>query len=129
VPSACKELAVIVCQDHSLVHGVERLRATTVLQLLHRAGALRRVERLEALLLACICDARGRLGREDAPYPQADRLRTALAALGGVNASAIAQDSRSPKHIAEHLYRARIRAIQQAFRHFDVAPAASSASS
>ncbi len=42
------------------------------------------------VLLACECDARGRLGQQDAPYPQRDRLATALRVALEVDASAVA---------------------------------------
>ncbi|KUY49863.1 hypothetical protein WS45_29655 [Burkholderia sp. RF2-non_BP3] len=69
VPAACRDLALTVCQEHTLVHGVARLQAATIVRLLSRMGALRRPERLDAVLLACACDARGRLGFEHQAYP------------------------------------------------------------
>lgn len=113
VPSACRDLAVIVCQEHSLVHGVERLQAGTVVNLLSRMGALRSAQRLEAVLLACECDARGRLGFEGRPYPQAQRLRAALASLGQVNAGEIARVCKGPAQIVERLHQARVTAVKR----------------
>ncbi|MEX3984279.1 multifunctional CCA addition/repair protein [Paraburkholderia sp. EG287A] len=114
VPSAFKELAVIVCQDHTLVHGVAKLRAATIAQLLKRAGALRSAGRLEALLLACESDARGRLGLEDREYPQAQILRAAQAVVASVDAGAIARACPSADQIPARLHQARVRALKVA---------------
>jgi tRNA nucleotidyltransferase (CCA-adding enzyme) len=43
------------------------------------------------VLLACECDARGRLGHADDAYPQAQRLQTALEAALTVDTAPIAQ--------------------------------------
>jgi hypothetical protein len=44
------------------------------MRLLERCDAIRQSERFALVLQACECDARGRLGFEDAAYPQAARL-------------------------------------------------------
>ena len=54
---------------------------------------MRRPARFEQLLLACECDARGRLGFEQRPYPQADRLRRAFALATSINAAALSADA------------------------------------
>jgi tRNA nucleotidyltransferase (CCA-adding enzyme) len=113
VPSAFRDLAVIVCQEHTLVHGVERLQASTVVNLLSRTGALRSVQRLEAVLLACECDARGRRGFEDRAYPQAQRLRAARAALIEVSGADIARGCKGPAQIVERLHQARVTAVKR----------------
>jgi len=89
-PNRYRELALAVCAQHLLCHRAPELRGKTVLRLLAGAGLLRQPERLEAFLLACEADARGRLGREDQPYPQADYLRRALAAARSVSAADVA---------------------------------------
>ncbi|RQR65681.1 multifunctional CCA addition/repair protein [Burkholderia sp. Bp9125] len=122
VPTACRDLALIVCQEHTLVHGVARLQAATIVRLLSRMGALRRRERLDAVLLACECDARGRLGFEHQAYPQADRLRAALAAIGQVNAGDLARACKSPMQIAERLHAARVNAVKRGYTRREVAP-------
>jgi hypothetical protein len=80
--------------------------------------ALRRPERFEELLLACECDARGRAGMEERPYPVADRLRSALRAMQGVDTAAVAQHAAergwSGPAVGEAIRRARIQAVAQA---------------
>jgi tRNA nucleotidyltransferase (CCA-adding enzyme) len=81
VPRESRELADVVAREHGNVHRSDSLNAAAVLRLLERCDAIRRPERFADALLACECDARGRLGFEDNPYPQRDRLRALSAAL------------------------------------------------
>ncbi len=48
-------------------------------------------QRFAQALWACECDARGRTGFEDCPYPQRERLQTALAVALGVATAPVAQ--------------------------------------
>ena len=69
------------------------------------------------MLLACECDARGRLGKQDDPYPQRARLRAALdAALAvptaGLAAQARAQGLDGPR-IGERIHQARVDAVNK----------------
>lgn len=121
VPTACRDLALIVCQEHTLVHGVARLQAATIVRLLSRMGALRRPERLDAVLLACACDARGRLGFEHHAYPQAERLRAALTAIGQVKAGDLVRACKSPTQIAERLHAARVGAVKRGLAQLEAA--------
>ena len=61
VPTDCRELAEVVALEHGNVHRSGELNAAAVLRLLERCDALRRPQRFDELLLACECDARGRL--------------------------------------------------------------------
>ncbi len=70
VPNEHRELARLVTRFHTHVHRALELRPATVLELLEAADAFRRPERFTALLEACECDARGRLGLEAREYPQ-----------------------------------------------------------
>lgn len=91
VPADCRELADVVAREHGHVHASASLGAAALLRLLERCDALRRPERFALVLQACACDARGRGGMADAPYPQRDRLARALALAQGVDAAAVAQ--------------------------------------
>ena len=78
VPVGCKELAEVVAREHGNVHCSGTFDAAAVVRLLDRCDAFRRPARFAELLLACECDARGRLGLSEAPYPQRVRLGRAL---------------------------------------------------
>jgi tRNA nucleotidyltransferase (CCA-adding enzyme) len=77
VPAAHRELARMACAQHTHVHRALELRAETVLKLLGECDAFRRPERFSEMLLACQCDAQGRTGLEDKPYPQRTYLERA----------------------------------------------------
>ena len=94
VPADCKELALLVAKEHGNIHRSLELNAAATLRLLERCDALRRPERFILALQACECDARGRLGYEEAPYPQAQRLLAALKAAQSVAAGAVLQAAR-----------------------------------
>ncbi|MET0517487.1 MAG: multifunctional CCA addition/repair protein, partial [Burkholderiaceae bacterium] len=74
VPTDCSALAELVAREHTHVHQSLDFGAEAQLRLLERCDAWRRPERFEQLLWACECDARGRLGLEERPYPQRERL-------------------------------------------------------
>ena len=78
VPVGCKELAEVVAREHGNVHRSGTFDATAVVRLLDRCDAFRRPARFAELLLACECDARGRLGLSEVAYPQRVRLGRAL---------------------------------------------------
>jgi tRNA nucleotidyltransferase (CCA-adding enzyme) len=119
VPVDCRELAEVVAAEHGNVHRSGDLDAAAVLRLLERCDAFRRPERFAQALLACECDARGRLGREDAPYPPRQRLQRALT-LAQIDTAAIAADGAArgldgPK-IGAAIRDARVRAIAEGLR-------------
>ena len=78
VPVGCKELAEVVAREHGNVHRSGTFDATAVVRLLDRCDAFRRPARFAELLLACECDARGRLGLSEVASPQRVRLGRAL---------------------------------------------------
>lgn len=118
VPTDCRELAEAVAMEHGNVHRSGELNAAAVLRLLERCDALRRPQRFDELLLACECDARGRLGKDDEPYPQRERLAAALRAAMAVDtapiaAAAAARGLKGPA-IGDAVREARVRAIAAA---------------
>jgi len=113
IPNEHRELALLVALHHGRAHRVGEQRPGTVLQLLELTDAFRRPERFERFLLACEADARGRgpqLRRQ--PYPQAARLRAALAASAAVRPDPELLAGAKGPVIAERLRAARIDAIR-----------------
>jgi tRNA nucleotidyltransferase (CCA-adding enzyme) len=119
VPAECRELAELAAREHGHVHASLGLEAAAMLRLLGRCDALRRPQRFADLLLACECDARGRLGFDDAPYPQRDRLLQALAFVRAVDTQAVAQPlldaGRSGQAIGRAVDAARLEALRTGF--------------
>ena len=115
VPNECRETAVTVAREHGNVHRSGSLDAAAVVRLLDRCDAWRRPERFADVLLACECDARGRLGKEDEPYPQRERLLGALKAARSVDTAAVAakaaEQGRQGPAIADAIRRARQEAV------------------
>ncbi|GGP22982.1 multifunctional CCA addition/repair protein [Silvimonas iriomotensis] len=115
-PAECRDLAIMVCRDHTNVHRARELRAGTVLELFGRCDGLRKPDRFSAMLDACAADARGRLGLENTPYPQAEYLRALLAAARAVDAGAIAGATEDKAQIPQRVAAARTDAIVEAMR-------------
>lgn len=90
VPNPCRELADLVAREHGNLHRSNEFGAAAVVRLLERCDAFRRPERFAEALWACECDARGRSGLEDRPYPQRERLTALLEAARGVDTAAVA---------------------------------------
>ncbi len=116
VPLDCRETADVVAREHGNIHRSGELNAAALLRLLERCDALRKPERFADVLLACECDARGRLGFDDAPYPQRARLAAALAAARAVPTAPIAaqaaQAGMTGPQVGEAIRRARTAALQ-----------------
>jgi tRNA nucleotidyltransferase (CCA-adding enzyme) len=116
VPAECRDLALVMAREHGNIHRAAELRAGTLVKLLQSADAFRKPERFARLLQACESDKRGRLGRENAPYPPATRMAAALQAAAGVDAGAIARNVSGPVRIKEAVHQARVTAVRAALR-------------
>ncbi len=119
VPVECRELAEITAREHGHVHASAALSPAAQLRLLERCDALRRPARFADMLLACECDARGRLGFEQRDYPQRPRLLQALAFARGVDTAAVAQRfaalGQAGPQIGQAIHTARIEALRRGF--------------
>jgi len=115
VPVECGELATLNAREHSNVHRSLDLDAKATLRLLERCDAFRRPGRFLAMLAACECDATGRLGLEDRPYPQRERLARALETAQAVDARAVSaaaiDKGLAGPAIADAIRRARVEAL------------------
>jgi len=114
VPQDYRLLAETACREHLNVHRLAELRDRTVHELLARCDGFRRPERIAQLALVCEADKRGRLGSEDADYPQGPELCRLHEAALAINARDLAQDGLHGPQIGEALARARIAAIAAA---------------
>jgi len=110
-PGAWAELAFIVCRLHLRAHRLCEMQPAAVMRLIEDAGLLRKPELLPEFLAACEADFRGRQGRQARPYPQADRLREALAAALAIQARDLDMAGLEGEQIGAKLREARIAAI------------------
>ena len=118
VPVDCRELADVVAREHGNIHRSGELNAAAVLRLLERCDAIRKPARFEDVLLACECDARGRLGFEESAYPQRERLLAAMHAARAVDTAPLAAEAakrglKGPQ-VGEQIHAARAQAIAAA---------------
>lgn len=113
VPREFAKTAEAVCKFHTLQHRVLSLRPATVLRLLTGLDAIRRPQRFERFLTACLADARGRTGYEDSEYPQNEYLERMLVAVNSVDAGELLRD-KPEADAGELVARGRIDAIRRA---------------
>jgi tRNA nucleotidyltransferase (CCA-adding enzyme) len=115
VPIDCRELAEVVAREHGNIHRSTEFGAAALVRLLERCDAFRKPQRFDLVLLACECDARGRLGLEERPYPQRPRLLAALACAQAVATHEIAAQAQrtgvTGPAIGESIHRARVKAV------------------
>nr|WP_245217525.1 multifunctional CCA addition/repair protein [Rheinheimera maricola] len=114
VPNDCRDLALLVCEYHQLVHRARELKSSTVLKLFDAIDLWRKPERLEAILLSCTADLRGRTGFEQAEYPQANYLQALATAARQVNAKDLVAQGLTGEAIKQGLQRSRLAAIKAA---------------
>ena len=113
VPTACRELGILVARYHTHGHRALELKPATLWQLLKRLDALRRPQRLEDFIGACLADARGRTGFADCAYPQADYLRGAAKAAAAVDIAALRQTVADGPALGAAIERARISLLKE----------------
>ena len=111
-PKEATELALLSGECHTLVHRVYELKGSTLTKLFNQLDAWRRPERFEQFLLVCEADARGRSGRENEAYPQADFCREALQLAASVTAKDMIARGLQGAAIREGLDQARSARLQ-----------------
>lgn len=121
VPKTCAELAELVCRFHIRIHQIAQIKKpTAIIRLLKKTDAFRRPERFQAALNVCKADIQGRLGKQNAPYPQYQHWLNLLHAAQQVNTQHIAQQyAHEPQKIAQAIDQARadkIRPLQAAYQ-------------
>ncbi|BCQ71720.1 multifunctional CCA protein [Pseudomonas sp. Eqa60] len=111
-PRECQELALLVGQYHTHGHKALELKASTLLELLQSFDVFRRPQRFEEFIAACEMDARGRLGLESRPYPQADYLRGAAEAAREVAVQPLLEQRFKGPQLGEALRLERLKVIK-----------------
>ncbi|MBU4519018.1 MAG: HD domain-containing protein, partial [Gammaproteobacteria bacterium] len=118
VPVECRELADVVAREHGNLHRSAGLGAAALVRLLERCDAFRKPARFLDIVLACECDARGRLGHADDAYLQRERLLPALQAARSVVTADIAAQAQSRgltgPDVGALIHRARVAEVSRA---------------
>ncbi len=117
VPTDCRALAEVVAREHGNIHRSASFGAAALVRLLERCDALRRPERWDEILLACECDARGRLGLEEVVYEQRARLNQVRVWASDIDSAAVAEAAalrglKGPA-IGDAVHAARVAAVQR----------------
>ena len=115
VPTDCRALAEVVAREHGNIHRSASFGAAALVRLLERCDALRRPERWDEVLLACECDARGRLGLSGVIYEQRARLNQVRVWANEIDSAAVAEAAalRGQKGpaIGDAVHAARVAAV------------------
>ncbi|MCK6264775.1 multifunctional CCA addition/repair protein [Vibrio sp. ZSDE26] len=114
VPNEFKDLALMVCEQHSNIHRAAELKPSTKLKVLNKFDVWRKPERLSDILLCCMADSRGRTGCEEIEYPQKQLFEQAYQAALSVNVQDIIANGFKGKDIRTEMDKRRIEAIAQA---------------
>jgi tRNA nucleotidyltransferase (CCA-adding enzyme) len=117
VPTDCRSLAEVVAREHGNIHRSASFGAAALVRLLERCDALRRPERWDEVLLACECDARGRLGLGEVVYAQRARLNQVRVWAGKIDSAAVAEAAalrglKGPA-IGDAVHATRVAAVQR----------------
>jgi tRNA nucleotidyltransferase (CCA-adding enzyme) len=111
VPAEYAQMAHLTCRHHLDTHRALELRAGTLLGLFESLDAFRKPDRVRVLLAVCEADKRGRLGRQDQPYPQAVYLRECFEAMRAVTAEPFLARGLSGEAIGAAMREARLEAV------------------
>lgn len=123
IPGEVRDLAVMTAREHGNVGRALEMRADTLVKMLERCDAFRKPARFMDLLLASECDARGRTGFEERPFPQRAFLQTVLAAAQSIAAGEIAaavsaaHADKPADAIAQAIRAARVAAVAAVMPH------------
>ncbi len=111
IPNAFRELALKTCEFHTHAHKAFELKASTIWKLFRQCDALRKPQRFDDMLLACMSDSRGRTGFENIEYPQADYLKALLKNAMSVQIKDIVEKGFKGAALGQEIEKARIAAI------------------
>ncbi len=114
VPNEFRDLALMVCEQHSNIHRAAELKPQTMVKIFNKLDVWRKAERLNDILLCCQADHAGRQGLQDHPYPQAERLQLAYQAALSVEVQSVIQDGFKGPAIRDEQERRRIEAVKAA---------------
>ncbi len=112
IPNMYREIALIVCAEHTNIHNANDLRAETFIKIFDRNDCWRKPDRVAALALACQADHQGRTGFENKEYPQADCLKMIFNSAQDIDMKAILAQGLKGKEIREEITKQRIQRVE-----------------
>lgn len=96
LPSDYKRVGQVAAQYHGHIHKIGEMTASGLGRFAAEIGADHSRRNIDLLSVIGRCDARGRLGREDDPYPEATLFEGVMTAIGSTKF----RDQFSPEEIA-----------------------------
>jgi tRNA nucleotidyltransferase (CCA-adding enzyme) len=114
IPKDYRDLGVLVGQYHTHCHRIREMKAATILKTLEKMDAFRRTKRFDQFLIACEADAKGRTGKENDLYPQAEYFKSLQRAAASVDTKSFVEEGMKGGQIARILREKRLTAIQNA---------------
>ena len=112
IPNDFRDLAVITARFHLHYHRAYELRADTLLKLIEQTDALRKPQRFENFLIACMADTRGRPGFEQEPCTQTAYFLNIVNAVRAINIDDLKAQQLTGKVMAEAIAKKRLDAIK-----------------
>ncbi|YCO03313.1 multifunctional CCA addition/repair protein [Vibrio sp. VNB-15] len=112
VPNDFRDLALMVCEQHSNIHRAAELKPQTIIKILNKFDVWRKSERLQDILICCQADHAGRKGLEDQPYLQAELFMQAYQAAASVDVQAIIKDGFKGPAIRDEQEKRRVEAVR-----------------
>ncbi|MDQ8039028.1 MAG: multifunctional CCA addition/repair protein [Rickettsiella sp.] len=113
ISNAYSTLAIITARFHLLCHRALELDADTLLSLLEKTDAFRRLARFKQFLLACEADFHAYSGLETKLYPQTERILAALAAAKNISTAETLIKGLKGKALGKELHKQRSAAINK----------------
>jgi len=112
LPTACRELAVLVAACRRSIHQVDELDAEAVLGILQRLDVFRRPERMTDVLLACQADAMAFEGGAVRVYRPAERWQGLLRAASSVDGGSVYREGFRGRDVSRVLESRRLEAVR-----------------
>ena len=111
VPNGYKDLAVKVAAWHLHCHTALKLKPQTILKVFLALDAFRQPSNLQNFLLACTADCKGRMGKENDNYLQADFLRKIFSEIKKITAEQFLQKNITGKNLGDAIKAEQIKLI------------------
>ncbi|MDQ7089328.1 MAG: multifunctional CCA addition/repair protein [Methylococcales bacterium] len=112
VPNHFKTLAMQVMRYHTHCHRAFELRPATLVDMLSELGAFKKENRLQDFLIACEADSKGRTGKENMTYSQADYIKQAAKLASTIEIKTILESGVQGAKIGEAIRRLRISTVK-----------------
>lgn len=102
-----------VCRLHLNIHRSLDLKPKTLLSILKECNYQRALDDIKMIVDACECDAKGRTGFSDKPYPQREFVLNCAKKLNEIDEGSIALSVDNKKIIPQRIHEERMRVIKK----------------